>query len=667
MNKKVRSKDIVICRSDKDGKLIILNFDDYNSIMVRELKIFQKLDKLNQDNITNHFKDIRKKVNDYIINLHKLKCIDNNILKHTVGIKYKNGIYSKINGTIAKNFHCTEPAYAYPLFKTHKLDKSEIVNAKIYDIPIRLVQSAGRITTSRVTSFLEMLFKPISINFCKYKINEYCKDSKSYLEELNTWKNKLTQNNFNNNDIFLVAADVQGLYPNISRNLIKISMSNAIEKCTNYTKQVSKILIDLTMFCLESVVVQNETSFYTQTNGVVTGDNNSVSIANIALHHVILEIETTLKTSILFKRYIDDIIFLSQTRAITDNIKNEIKTVFEKHDLKLIFREISSQSKNKELEFLDVNHIINETEKGGFYVKNYIKPTAINRIYINGRSYHPRSIYKSIVFGESIRLRRLCERDCDYLEALNLLKERCIKSHFCKSLVVEMLEVTKKWKDRFKPPTKKITRTNENLTVWTTNFPNLLKLTDKEKQTNPNAMVAYKRPQTLSTLLTNYKIIAHKVNVERGISQPCGNCMLCDRGGKDGMTIKTDHIKLKTGNIIKLKKHLNCKNFGIYAAQCNECEEYYVGQTITSFSKRWCSHRHNWKNMVTNEINDKAALKLHYTKKHPTSNKVFKKAFSITFIDTTKNHSELDFLESKWINKLQATININKTILPFYR
>ena len=74
---------------------------------------------------------------------------------------------------------------------------------------------------------------------------------------------------------FLVAADVQGLYLNISRNLIKICLSNAIEKCTSYMKQVSKILVDLTMFCLESVIVENEKYFYTQTNKVVTGDNNS--------------------------------------------------------------------------------------------------------------------------------------------------------------------------------------------------------------------------------------------------------------------------------------------------------------------------------------------------------------------------------------------------------
>ena len=60
------------------------------------------------------------------------------------------------------------------------------------------------------------------------------------------------------------------------------------------------------------------------------------------------------------------------------------------------------------------------------------------------------------------------------------------------------------------------------------------------------------------------------------------------------------------------KKKMVCKNFGIYAAQCNESKQYYVGQAITS------------------EIKDQAALKLQYTKKHPTSNKVFKKAFSIT-------------------------------------
>ena len=60
--------------------------------------------------------------------------------------------------------------------------------------------------------------------------------------------------------------------------------------------------------------------------------------------------------------------------------------VLQKYYLKLILKEIFLLCKIKESEFLDVNHIINEGEKGGTYVRNYIKSTAIHRVYINGRS-----------------------------------------------------------------------------------------------------------------------------------------------------------------------------------------------------------------------------------------------------------------------------------------
>ena len=134
---------------------------------------------------------MRNKVKYFMINLHKLNCIDDNILKHTVGIKIKNGIYTKVKSTLPQNVQCNDPAYAYPLFKTHKVKNSKINKTRIFYIPVRLVQSAGKITTTKVTSFLEIIFEPISTNFCKYKVNEYSKDSKTYLEELANWKNNL--------------------------------------------------------------------------------------------------------------------------------------------------------------------------------------------------------------------------------------------------------------------------------------------------------------------------------------------------------------------------------------------------------------------------------------------------------------------------------------------
>ena len=42
--KLTEERKIVICRADKDGKIVILNYDDYDAIMTRELQQFEKLD-----------------------------------------------------------------------------------------------------------------------------------------------------------------------------------------------------------------------------------------------------------------------------------------------------------------------------------------------------------------------------------------------------------------------------------------------------------------------------------------------------------------------------------------------------------------------------------------------------------------------------------------------
>ena len=64
-------------------------------------------------------------------------------------------------------------------------------------------------------------------------------------------------------------------------------------------------------------------------------------------------------------------------------------------------------------------------------------------------------------------------------------------------------------------------------------------------------MVTSKHPQTLLTLITNYKTLAHKVNVEEEFSHPCGKCLLCNRSG-EAVTVKKE-IKVKHGKSIRLK------------------------------------------------------------------------------------------------------------------
>ena len=43
-----------------------------------------------------------------------------------------------------------------------------------------------------------------------------------------------------------------------------------------------------------------------------------------------------------------------------------------------------------------------------------------------------------------------------------------------------MVKISAEWKDWFRSPMKKAREVNENVSVWTTNFPKLLKLTKKD-------------------------------------------------------------------------------------------------------------------------------------------------------------------------------------------
>ena len=188
----VKKRTIVICRSDKDGKIVIVDYDDYNHVMERELSKFNLIQELNANNINKHFENIRKECEDKIKTLHREGFIDDNELRHIVGMKFdeQKRYYYRIPGPIAKHFVCNKAAYAYPLFKTHKLDIEALKSTSVdcIDIPIRLLQSAGNITTTKITAFLESVLNPISIRFCNYKLRNTAKTAKRILNRCMTGK-----------------------------------------------------------------------------------------------------------------------------------------------------------------------------------------------------------------------------------------------------------------------------------------------------------------------------------------------------------------------------------------------------------------------------------------------------------------------------------------------
>ena len=64
----------------------------------------------------------------------------------------------------------------------------------------------------------------------------------------------------------------------------------------------------------------------------------------------------------------------------------------------------------------------------GFVAKDFQKHTATYRCFLNGASHHPPHTFRSIVYAECIRMRRLNKRDQDYLESLERLQKKWMVS-----------------------------------------------------------------------------------------------------------------------------------------------------------------------------------------------------------------------------------------------
>ena len=313
--------------------------------------------------------------------------------------------------------------------------------------------------------------------------------------------------------------------------------------------------------------------------------------------------------------------------------------------------------------------MIDNSNKFGFFTTSFIKETATKRLFLNGNSYHPLCIFKSIVFGESIRLRRLNETNELYRKDLKRLKKKCtIVPYFNQKVMKKIINLAKRWTDRLGPKRLNENKTTDPMLSWASVFSNLFKLTAKGKSL-VQATVVYKRPSTLATMLINYKKVAHSTteNTGQGRSQPFKKRALCGHFNHHKSVVhQTSTITAANGKIFALKQTLDYSNHGIYVTTCRLCHKQYIGQTITKFSKRWCHHRFIWNQFKYNNIDDKAALLHHYHTFHRLTLQTkpdIADCFFVTFVDQPPKHL-LSIYENIWLDKLNVTININKVLLP---
>jgi len=98
--KPTEERKIVICRADKDDKIVILNYDDYDAIMTRELQQFEKLD-VSVDGSDTYLEKVRKDCKELVVKLHAIGELKDELLLPITGMKCKNKAYCKVNGASA--------------------------------------------------------------------------------------------------------------------------------------------------------------------------------------------------------------------------------------------------------------------------------------------------------------------------------------------------------------------------------------------------------------------------------------------------------------------------------------------------------------------------------------------------------------------------------------
>ena len=343
--------------------------------------------------------------------------------------------------------------YVYPLFKAHKLAKSDLLvipTDEVHSrIPSRLVVGMASCQLSRIQIWLEHLLTPLSK---RYGISEYIKDSTDFLVHLEEVKGKAINEDWDWDNMVLFSVDIKALYPSVKFEYLELALRHCFNKCTDWANTVVNLLIEIIMYTLKNQQIYWNNMFYTLNQGIPTGGKHSVPLANILLTFILLY---TFETDLEFKHQFDDIIQLWK-RFIDDcfgimkgsindflNWFNSLQDVFSRYGLELTCDTDSHQLLNSDLvekqdkviTFLDMDIF---KVDGTIHSREHRKETSVNS-YVSVKSAHPRHTFAGIVKSQLFRIRRLCSRDADFKEAVDNLKMRCISSGYDITMINEIL------------------------------------------------------------------------------------------------------------------------------------------------------------------------------------------------------------------------------------
>ena len=316
---------------------------------------------------------------------------------------------------------------------------------------------------------------------------------------------------------------------------------------------------------------------------------------------------------------------------------------FNKFGLKLTY-----ESSTFRLHLLDIEVFVDDNK---FHTKEHRKQTASNS-YIKFGSAHPKHCFKGIIKSQMHRLRRLCSRNNDFMDAIKQLRERCINSGYDIDLVEGILMQANSLERDLSPKINLPVTSNIHKIRWV-----VLAGTPYEKQISE------------FTNKINDTLSSHKIKIEvvkstgsslgklifnnrekHDVSRVCSstNCSICSNNLRPN---SNEVVSKLSGQKYRIDTKLNCDNCGIYRISC-PCTATYSGKTTTFFSKRFDEHFQVYKKSTVLEHSDVCQLGKG------------KEQYTIQFLENSLSRGKYTLSEREylWDERLRGEINVQKIL-----
>ena len=537
----LHNEDIIIRPADKGSGIVVIDKEEYIESLEKEMEQSSAYERTDNDRTEEAHKKVKKLVNK--MNRDGLVSDD---LKNYLTPKYVQR--GKLKGNP----------------KLHKAN-----------VPYRAIVSGIGTPTERLAELAEHELK----GFVEQSPS-YIRDTTDFIVKLRSVDEPLPA------DAILFCFDVVKLYPSVPRKEGLQACEEALS--TRLRSLVSgKAAMEMIQTVLDNNVFGFGDKSYIQKEGIAIGSRLGKNFACAYMRKWDEALLRFRASPYFYKRFIDD------GFGIWTEGEDELK-LFAKHANSIHPNiQVELRYDRKQIEFLDT---LVKLEDGHIYTDLYVKPSD-KQLYLYSASCHPPNTKRGLAYGLGLRIRRICEKEKDYVRHRQELKLQLRRRGYSGKLIEAQLQKVDKLDRNELLEVKRQDKSARRVPLVVT-FSNLLPDMHRVVRKHMNVLyrsermkevykeppiVAFRRDRNICDTLVHSKTN----KALKPTSQTCQDgCEKCQQ-------IVRDQIRDTSGNISYTPvRDATCRARNVvYAIICSRCDcTVYVGETERELRERMTEH-----------------------------------------------------------------------------